>query len=153
MAASSPTVLLTRARTGGIAVVILTSSRVNSPPWGVGDREPPGNDDHAEVVVTRIEGLSINDLESVHSRIGLEATEMSMHVLPVGGSILQGNLNRLRSHKGRGHVHNHSVADLVSTVYIPSMGSLEVGVNRREELGHRHIQVMLISVRICQQEP
>ena len=35
--AGSPTVLLTRTRTGGSAVVKLSSSRVNSPRWGVGD--------------------------------------------------------------------------------------------------------------------
>ena len=40
----------------------------------------------------------------------------------------------------------------MSTEYIPSMGSLEVGLYQREELEHRHIDMMLISVRICRQE-
>ena len=38
------------------------------------------------------------------------------------------------------------------TVYIPSMGSLKVSLNQPEELEHRHIEVMLISVRIFRQE-
>ena len=68
MEASSLTVLLTRTRTGSIAVVKLTSSRVDSPPSGVGDREPPSKDDRADSVVTRAEGISINDVESVRWR-------------------------------------------------------------------------------------
>ena len=56
-AASSPTVLLTPMRTGGIAVVKLTSSRVDSPPWGVTDREPPSHNDRADVIVSRARGV------------------------------------------------------------------------------------------------
>ena len=37
MPTSSPTALLTRTRCGGIAVVKLASSRVDSPPWSVSD--------------------------------------------------------------------------------------------------------------------
>ena len=131
----------------------MTTSHVNSPPLGVGDREPPRNDDRAEVVNTRTEDVSINDLESVCSRMGLKLTQMVMHVLPVGETILQGESNRLRSHKARGCAYHESVEDLVSTEYIPSMGSLEVGLRRREELEHRHMEGMFISVRICPQEP
>ena len=73
---------------------------------------------------------------------------MLMKVLPVDGSILQGESNRLCSDKTRGLVNNHGVKDMVSPVYILSMGSLEVSLNRREELEHRHIKVVLISVRM-----
>ena len=38
-------------------------------------------------------------------------------------------------------------------MYIASMGSLEVGLNRRKQVEHRHIEVALINVRIWQQEP
>ena len=153
MPASSPTVLLTRTWASGIAVVKLTSSRVNSPPWDVSDGEPSGNNDIADVVVIRAEGVSINNLEVVCSRIGLKLTEMLMHVLPVGESILHGESNCLCSHKTGGRVDNDSVQDMVSVVYLPPMGSLEVGPNRQEELEHGHIEVMLISVQIWRQEP
>ena len=79
-------------------------------------------------VVTRTEGISINDLERVCSRIGLQSTEILLHILPIGKSILQVEWNRLCSHKARGDVDNDSVEHLVSTVYVPSMGSWEVGV-------------------------
>ena len=133
MPASSPTVLLTRSRAGGIAVVKPTSSRVDSPSWVVVVREPPSNDDGAEFVNTIAEGVSINNPESVRSRIGSKSTDMLMHVLPVGESILQGESNRLCSEKTRRRVDNDSVKDMVSPLYIPSMGSLEVGLNPREE--------------------
>ena len=72
---------------------------------------------------------------------------MLIHILPE--SSLQGELNRLRSHKARGRVDNDSVQKVVLSVYISSMGSLEVCLSRREVLEHRHIEVMLISFRIC----
>ena len=96
--------------------------------------------------MTRVEGVSINDLESVCSRIVLKSTDMLMQVLPVRKSIQQGELNRLCGHKTPGRVDNNSVEDTVSPVYIPSMGSFEVDLNRREELEHGHIEVMLMSV-------
>ena len=95
----------------------------------VGDREPPSNDDRADIVVTRAEGVSINDLESVCSRIGLKSTEMLMHLLPVGESIMQGKSNRLCCHKAEGRVDHVSVEDMVAS-YIPSMGRFEVGLDR-----------------------
>ena len=125
----------------------------SSPPWGVSNREPSNNDDRADIVVIGTEGVSINNLESLCSRIGLKSTEMLMHELPVGESALQGESKRLCSHKARGRVDNESVEDIFSPVYIPSMGSLEVGLNRREELEHRHIEVVSINVRIWRQEP
>ena len=153
MAASSPTVLLTRTRTGGIIVVKLTAPGNDSQPLGVGDREPPSHHDRADVVVTTVEGESINYLESVRSRNDFKSTEMLMHALPFGESIPQCKSNGLCIHKTGGRVDNDSVEDMVSPVYIPSMGSLEVSLNRREALDHRHIEVMVISVRIFRQEP
>ena len=123
-------------------MVELTSSRVDSPTWSVGDRKSPNNDTCADVVLTRSEDVSIIDLQSVRSRIGLESTEVLMHILPVGKSILQGESNRLCSHKARGRVDNDSVGDLVAPMYILSMGSLGVGLNRCDVLEHRHIEVM-----------
>ena len=95
----------------------------------------------------------ISRAESVCLSIGLKSTEMLTHVMPVGESILQGESNRLCSHKARGRVHNDSVRNLVSSVYILSIHSLEVGLNRPEELEHRHIEVMLINVQVWRQEP
>ena len=76
-----------------------------------------------------------------------------MDVVPVGESILQGEFNRLCSHRARGRVNNDSLERMISPVYVPSRRSLEVDLNRREELEHRHIKVMLIDVRILRQEP
>ena len=76
-----------------------------------------------------------------------------MQVLSVGESTLQGKLNSLCSHKTPGRVDNDSVGDMVSPVYILSIGSFEVGPNRREELQDGHFAVMSIHVRICRQEP
>ena len=73
--------------------------------------------------------MLINDLEGVCSRISLKSTEMLMHVLPVGESALQGELNQLCSHKTRARVEDDSGEDMVSPVYIPSMGGVEVGLN------------------------
>ena len=109
VAASGPTARLTCTRSSSIAVVKLTSSCVDSPPQAVGKGEPPRNDDRADVVLTRTEGLSINDPQSVCLRIGLKLTEMLMHVLPVGHSHLQGKWDRLSSHKAWGRVDNDSI--------------------------------------------
>ena len=148
----SPTVLLTRTRTGGITVVKLASSRIDTPPLGVGDREPPSNDDRADVAVIRAEGEYIYNLEGFWLRIGLKSTEMLMRVLPVGESTLHGESNRLCSHKPGGRVDD-DIEGKISPVYIPWMGSLEVGLSPREELEHRHIEVMLMNVRIWRQGP
>ena len=75
-----------------------------------------------------------------------------MHVLPVDEHTLQGEWNRLCSHKARGCVDNDSVEDIFSPVYIPSMGNFKVGLNWREELERRHIKVVLINVLIWQQD-
>ena len=75
-----------------------------------------------------------------------------MHVLPVGGTNLQGESHCLCSHKAPGCVDNDSVEGMISPVYIPSLGSLDVGLNWREELEHRNIEVPLLNLRIFRQE-
>ena len=57
MSTSSPTVLLTRTRSGGIAVVKLAGPRVDSAPSGVSDRQPLKNDNRADVVIIRGEAV------------------------------------------------------------------------------------------------
>ena len=131
MPTSTPTVLLTGTRTSGIAVVKLATSRVDSPAWAVGDREAPSNRDRADVAVIRAQGVSINNLEKVCSRMGFKSTEKLMHSLPVGESILQGEWNRLCSHKAQGLADNDRVEGLISPVHSPSMGSLEVALDCR----------------------
>ena len=84
MLTSGPSICQRRTRNSRIAVVELTSSRVDSLPPGVGDRNPPSKDDCADVVDARTEGVSVNDLEIVRWRVGLESTEVLMHVLSIG---------------------------------------------------------------------
>ena len=71
-----------------MAVVELTNSRVDSPPRCVGDRNSPSNDDGADVVDSRTEGVSVNDLKTLRSRVGLESTEVLMHILSISKSAL-----------------------------------------------------------------
>ena len=129
MLTSGPSIFLTPTRTSGIALVELTSSRVDSPPRGVGDPKPPSNADCADVVDSRNEGVSVNVLEDVRERVALEWTEVLMHILSIGESMLQGKSNRLCSHKARGCVDNDSVENVVSAVGVTSMGSLVVSLN------------------------
>ena len=72
----------------GITVIELTSSRVHSPTRCVGDSNPPSNDDCADVVDSRTKGISVNELTTVRSRIGLESTEVLMHILSIRESAL-----------------------------------------------------------------
>ena len=109
MSTSGPLIFLSRTSSSGIAVVKLTSSRVNSPPRGVGHLKPPSHDDYADVVDSRTKGVSVNDLESVRSRVGMGSTKVLMHILCIGESTLQGKSNRLCSHKARGRVDHDSV--------------------------------------------
>ena len=67
-----------------------------------------------------------------------------MHILSIGESVLQGESNRLCSHKARGHVNNDCPENLVPAVDVASMGSSEVVLNRRKVLEHRHAEVMSI---------
>ena len=88
MSTSGPSICQSRTRTSRIAVVELTSLRVDSLPRGAGDRDPPSNDDCADVLNSRTEVVSVNDLKIVRSRVGLESTEVLMHVLSIGDSAL-----------------------------------------------------------------
>ena len=149
----SPSILLTGTGTGGIPVKKLARPGVDSPPWGVGNREPPNNHDLADIIGARTEALSIEDLKSVCLRIGVRSTEILMHVLSIGEGNLQGELNRLCSHSARRRVHTDSARGIVSSVYTPSISGLGVSLDGREELIHRHVVVMLINVQIFAQEP
>ena len=89
MSTGGPSIGLLRTSTSGHAVVELTSSRINSPPRRVGNRNSPNNDDDTDVVDSRAEGISVNDLEAAGSRVCLESTEVLMHLLAIGESALQ----------------------------------------------------------------
>ena len=75
-----------------------------------------------------------------------------MHILSIGESVLQSELNYLCSPRARGGVNNECLENLVPAVDLAWMGSFEVIVNRREVLEHRHVEVMSIGVRIRRQE-
>ena len=101
-----PSVCLLRNGTSGTAVVELTSSRVDSLPRRVGNRNSLSNDDGADVVDPRTKGISVGDLETACSRVCLELTEVLMHIQTIGESVLQSESNRLCSHKARRRVDN-----------------------------------------------
>ena len=71
-----------------------------------------------------------------------------MHILSIRESVLQGESNRLCSHKARGRVDNDCLENLILAVDVASMGSFGVLVKQREVLEHRHVEVMFIGVRI-----
>ena len=81
-------------------MVELTISRVHSPPRRVGNRNTPSNDDGADVGDLRSEGISVDDLGTACSRVCLESTEVLMHILDIGESVLQSESNHFCSHKG-----------------------------------------------------
>ena len=97
--------------------------------------------------------MSVGDLETACSGIGLESTEVLLHILTIGESVLQSESNCLCSHKAGSHIDKDCLEILVTAVDIASMGSLEVIVDRREVLEHQYIEVTLLEVRICRQEP
>ena len=148
-----PSVCLLLIGISGTAVVELTSLPVDSPPRRVGNRNSPSNNDGADVVHLRTEGILVGDLETACSRVCLESTEVLLHILTISESGLQSKSIRLCSHKAQSRVDIDSLRNLVTAVEIVSMGSLEVMMDRREVLEHRYIEVMLVEVRICRQEP
>ena len=102
-----PSIGLLRTSTSGHAVVELTSSRIDSPPRCVSNRKSSNNDDGTDVIDSRAEGISVNDLKHVGSRtFFLESTEVLMHILAIGESTLQSESNRFCSHKARSRVDN-----------------------------------------------
>ena len=68
MSTSSPSIGFLRSSTSGHAVVELTSSRIDSPPRRVGNRKSSYDNDGADVVLLRAEGISVDDVKRVGSR-------------------------------------------------------------------------------------
>ena len=70
-------------------MVELTSSHIDSPPRCVSNQNSPNNDDGADVIDSRAEGISVNDLKHVGSRaFFLESTKVLMHILAIAESTL-----------------------------------------------------------------
>ena len=154
MSTSGPSIGFLRTSTSGHAVVELTSSRIDSPPCRVSNRNPSNNNDGTDVIDFRTEGISVNDLKHVGSRtFFLESTEVLMYILISSERTLQSESNRFCSQKARSRVNNDRFEDLVSAADLASMGSLEVTMDRREVLEERNLGVMLIDVRLCRQNP
>ena len=153
MSTSRPSIGFLRTSTSGHAVVELTSSRIHSPPWRVSNRNASHNNDGTDVIDSRAEGISVNDLKHVGSRtFFLESTEVLMYILTISEGALQSELNRFCCHKARSRVNNDRYEDLVSAADVASMGSLEVIMDRREVLEERHVEVVLIGIPLCQQK-
>ena len=107
MSTGGPSIGLLRTSTSSHALVELTRSRIDSPPRCVSNRNSPNNDDGTDVIDSRAEGISVNDLKHVGSRVfSLESTEVLMHMLAIGESTLQSQSNRFCSHKARSRVDN-----------------------------------------------
>ena len=134
-------------------MVELTSSGIDSPPRCVSNQNSPNNDDGTDVIDSRAEGISVNDLKRVGSRaFFLKSTEVLMHILAIGESTLQSESNRFCSHKAPNCVDNDRFEDLVSAADLASMGSFDVVMDRREVLEERDIEVVPIDVRIRRQK-
>ena len=131
---SLPSILLEGTETGGIVAEKLAGPPGDSPPWGVSNREPLNNDYRADIIGAGTQAVLIKNLATLCSRISLKSIEISMHVLSIGESTLQGETNRLCSHKARRRVDNDSVKEMFPPVKRPSMSALEVSLHRREEL-------------------
>ena len=153
MSTGGPSLGLLRTSTSGHAVIELIGSRIDSPPGCVSNRNSPNNDDDTDVVDSRTEGMSVNDLRAAGSRVFLESTEVLMHILAISESALQSEWNRFCSHKARSRVNNDRFEDLVAAADLASMGSFEVVMDRREVLEERDVEVVPIDVRIRRQKP
>ena len=101
------------------------------------------------VVVVVAEGVSIFVYIYIYIYISIDI--QLMHILFIGKSFLQGESNRLCSHKALDFVDNDCGENLVPAVDVASRGVFEAVVNRREVLEHRHVEVMLIGVPIRRQ--
>ena len=107
MSTGGPSIGFLRASTSGHGVVELTSSRIDSPPWRVSNRNSSNNDDGTDVIDFRAKGITVNDLKHVSSRtFFLDLTEVLMHILAISASALQSESNRFCSHKARSRVDN-----------------------------------------------
>ena len=154
MSTSRPSIGFLPTSTSGHAVVELTSSCIDSPPWRVSNRNSPHNNDGTDVIDSRSEGISVNDLKHVGSRtFFLESTEVLMYILTISEGALQSESNRFCSHKARSPVNNDRFEDLVSAADLASMGSLEIIMDRCEVLEERDVEVVLIGVKLCRQKP
>ena len=153
MSTCGPSIGLVPTSTSGHAVVELTSSRIDSPPRCVCNQNSSNNDDDTDVVDSRAEGISVNDLEAAGSGVCLESTEVLMHILAIGETALQSEGNRFCSHKARSCVDNDCLEDPVTAADLASMGSFEVVMDWREVLEERDVKVMPIHVRIRRQKP
>ena len=153
MSTSGPSIGFLRTSTSGHAVVELTSSRIDSPPWRVSNRNSSNNHDGTDVIDSRAEGMSVNDLTHVGSRtFFLGSTKVLMHILTISESTLQSKSNRFCSHKAQSRVDNDGFQDLVSAADV-LMSSLEVIMDRREVLEERDVEVVLVDIRLCRQKP
>ena len=133
MLTGGPSIGLLRTCTSGYAVVELTSSWIYSPPWCISNRNSSNKNDGTDIIDSKAEGISVNDLKHVGSRtFFLESTEVL--ILAIGERTLQSKSNRFCSHKARSRVDNDCFDDLVSAADLASMGSLEVIMNRRQVL-------------------
>ena len=147
MSTGGPSIGLLRTSTSGHAMVELTTWRIDLPPRCVSNRNSPNNDDGADVIDSRAEGTSVNDLKHVGWRAFFsESTEMLMHILAIGESTLQSESNRFCSHEARSRVDNDGFEDLVSAADLASMGTLEVVMDCCEVLEERDGPVVPIDV-------
>ena len=154
MSTSRPSIGFLRTSTSGHAVVDLTSSRIDSPPWRVSNQNSSHNNDGTDVIDSRAEGISVNDLKHVGSRtFFLKSTEMLMYILTISERTLQSESSRFCCHKARRGVNNDRFQDLVSAADLASIGSLEIIMDRREVLEERDVDVVQIGVRLCRQKP
>ena len=118
-----PLILLVVVITNSIVEEELSGLGVDSPPSSIGDREPSSDDDHVDFSAVVDVAIPIDDLEHLGSRITLKSTKVLVHVLSVGKSTLQGELNRLYGYEARCSVGNDDVEiRAVLTVYTLSMG-------------------------------
>ena len=112
------------------------------------------NNDGTDVIDSRAEGISVNDLKHVGSgTFFLESTKVLMYILTIREGTLQNESNRFCSHKAQSRVNHDRFEDLVSAADLALMGSLEIIMDRREVLEERDVEVVLIGVRLCQQKP
>ena len=154
MSTSRPSIGFLRTSTSGHAVVELTSLRIDSPPWRVSNRNSSHNNYGTDVIDSRDEGISVNDLKHVGWRtFFLESTEVLMYILTISEGILQSESNHFCCPKAPSRVNNVRSEDLVSAADLASMGSLEIIMDRREVLEERDVKVVLIGVRLCWQKP
>ena len=107
MSTNGPSIGFLRTSTSRHAVVELTSSRIDSPPWRVSNPKSPQNNDGTDVIDFRAEGISVNDLKHVGSRtFFLESTEVLMDILTISERTLQSESNRFCSHRAQSRVDN-----------------------------------------------